>query len=130
IDVFLRDINGIALNQLVVLNLNTEQDQTYEGAISKIYPSFDQVEQSFIAEATFVDKPDLLYHNTQLQANIVIGKRDGALVIPIGYLADGDSVKLSDGKVKSVQAGLRNDQWVEIIEGITPSDVLRKPNEL
>ena len=124
------DINEIALNQLVVLNLNTDQGQTYEGVISKIYPSFDQVEQSFIVEATFVDLPALLYHNTQLQANIIIGEREGTLVIPSAYLVHGDSVKLKNGSVRSVQVGIRNEQWVEIVAGVNQSDVLRKPKVL
>ena len=123
------DINTIALNQTVVLNLNTDQHKTFEGIISKIYPSFDLVEQSFIVEAAFTEEPDLLYHNTQLQANIIIGKRKSTLVIPTDYLTEGDSVKLKNGSFQSVRTGIRNDQWVEILGGIDESDVLNRPNK-
>lgn len=123
------DINAIRLNQSVVLNLNTAQNSNYEGSISKIYPSFDQVEQSFIVEAIFRQKPELLYHNTQLQANIIIDEREGALVIPTSYLAEGDSVRLQNGDIKAVQVGIRNDQWVEVMGGISLADALRKPVE-
>ena len=77
-----------------------------------------------------MDLPALLYHNTQLQANIIIGEREDTLVIPSAYLVHGDSVKLKNGSVRSVQVGIRNEQWVEIVAGVNDSDVLRKPKVL
>lgn len=124
------DINEIALNQKVVLNLNTDRQRTYDGFISKIYPSFDQVEQSFIVEARFTANELPLYHNTQLQANIIIGQREGALVIPSGFLLAGDSVKLHEGRFVPVQVGIRNDAWVEIVKGVQATDILDKPAAL
>ncbi len=124
------DINEIKLNQLVVLNLNTDRKRTYEGIISKIYPSFDDIVQSFIVESSFLEQPELLFHNTQLQANIIIDDRANTLVIPSTYLYDGDSVKLKNGAIKPVQVGIRNDQWVEIINGVEQGDILQKPSSL
>ncbi|MEM8939385.1 MAG: HlyD family efflux transporter periplasmic adaptor subunit [Bacteroidota bacterium] len=124
------DIHDIKLNQLVILNLNTQKNKTYNGTISKIYPSFDEVEQSFILETVFIEKPDLLYHNTQLQANIIIGEQKNALVIPSEFLSKEDSVMLKNGTQKFVQVGIRNDQWVEIIDGVDQTDVLQKPDLL
>lgn len=124
------DIKEIKLRQQVVLNLNTEKDKTYEGVVSKIYPAFDDLEQSFIVEATFTDVPQVLFCNTQLQANIIIGQREGALVIPSGFLSDGDSVLIKNGDLKFVKVGIRNDQWVEVLEGISEEDILKKPAAL
>ena len=124
------DIKEVKLRQQVVLNLNTEKHKTYEGVISKIYPAFDELEQSFIVEASFSDVPEVLFYNTQLQANIIIGQREGALVIPSGFLSDGDSVLIKDGNVKFVKVGIRNDQWVEVLEGIGEEDILKKPTTL
>ncbi|MEO1054494.1 MAG: HlyD family efflux transporter periplasmic adaptor subunit [Bacteroidota bacterium] len=124
------DIREIALNQTVVVDLNTEIGKTYEAEVAKIFPSFDEVEQSFIVEATFKSEPAVLYHNTQLQANIVIGQRENAWVIPTQFLSPGDSVQLESGTRQYVQVGLRNDQWVEILGGVKPADVLQKPENL
>lgn len=124
------DINEIKLEQTVVLNLNTEKDKTYEGVISKIYPSFDDIEQSFIVEASFLDDPKVLFHNTQLQANIILNQRENTLVIPFQYLAEGDSVQIKNVGVKYVKVGIRNNLWVEILAGVDTGDILEKPSSL
>ena len=124
------DIREINLNQHVVLNLNTSKNETYGGVVSKIFPSFDDIDQSFIVEASFLDMPEVLFHNTQLQANIIIDQKEGALVIPSQYLSEGDSVQIKNGSLKFVEVGIRNDQWVEVLEGITAEDVIQKPSSL
>ena len=121
------DINDIAINQQVVVRLNTDRDRVYDARISKIYPSFDQAEQSFVVEASFDNPPANLYHNTQLQANIVVADRKQAMVIPSEFLSNGDSVLLAGGAVKSVKIGIRNEQWVEVLDGLSTADKLIKP---
>lgn len=124
------DINEVAIGQVVILNLNTDPDNFFEGIISKIYPSFDEVEQSFTVEASFKEEPATLYHNTQLQANIIINQRDGTLVIPRDFLSAGDSVTTKGGVLRYVRVGIRNEQWVEVLEGVDQSDVLLKTRKL
>ncbi len=124
------DIQEIKLKQRVILNLNTEKDQTYAGEVTKIYPAFDMMEQSFLVEASFIDVPEVLFHNTQLQANIIIGQRNNTLVIPSSYLSDNDSVMLKGGDFRFVNVGIRNEQWVEVLEGINEGDILQNPTEL
>ena len=124
------DINEIALNQEVIFNLNTSKEATYEAVVYKIYPSFNEQEQSFEVEALVKKGPKQLFHNSQLQANIVIGKRADAWVIPKQYLLQGDSVMLKNGDRQAVQTGLRTGQWVEIIEGLNPQTELIMPEAL
>ena len=121
------DIKQIQLNQFVLFNLNTDKDALYEGLVTKIYPSFDDLEQSFIIEARFKESTDKLYHNTQLQANIIIGQKENTWVIPADYLIPGDSVQLSNGDVQSVQVGVRYDRWAEVLNGVGADDVIQKP---
>jgi multidrug efflux pump subunit AcrA (membrane-fusion protein) len=124
------DIKEVVIDQTVVFNLNTDRENVYEGSISKIYPSFDEIEQSFVVEATFKKGPSTLYHNTQLQANIIIDQRTDALVIPRQFLSEGDSVTTKGGVLRYVQVGIRNEQWVEILDGVDPGDVLLKTRKL
>ena len=124
------DIQEIAIDQEVVISLNTEEKGIRKAKITKIYPSFDDVEQSFIVEASFKESASNIYHNTQLQANIIIGHKDDALVIPAQFLFDGDSVRIKGGDLHFVQTGLKNDQWVEIISGIDELVILHKPSAL
>ena len=124
------DIREIDLNQSVMISLNTDEEQYYEGVVSKIYPSFDEIEQSFIVEASFKSQPPSLYHNTQLQANIIIDERQDAMVIPTQFLAGEDSVMTKKGGLQFVKVGIRSDQWVEILDGINNDDILQKPKRL
>ncbi len=121
------DINQVELGQLIYISLNTSKDELYEASISKIYPSFDQLEQSFIIEAKFKTLPEKLYHNTQVQGNILIAERTTAFAIPTAYLIGGDSVKTSEGN-KKVMLGLQNKKWTEILGGISESTQLYKPD--
>lgn len=124
------DINKITVDQEVILSLNTDKSKTYEGFVSKILPAFDEQEQSFIIEAKFNKVPTKLYYNTQLQANIIIGLKKDSMVIPAQYLTNGDSILIKGGNARNVEVGVRNEEWVEIIEGVDPSDILIKPEEL
>jgi multidrug efflux pump subunit AcrA (membrane-fusion protein) len=121
------DIENITIGQPVYLNLNTRKDQNFEGMISKIYPSFDEVEQSFVVEATFVHAPPTIYHNTQLQANIIIDRREGVLVIPAAFIGRGDSVMVEGEGMRYVKLGVRNQQWAEVVSGLKEHQVLQKP---
>jgi multidrug efflux pump subunit AcrA (membrane-fusion protein) len=124
------DIQKVAINQTAVLSLNTDKDKIYTSTISKIYPSFDEIEQSFVVEAKFNQPPSRLYHNTQLQANIIIDQKEEAWVIPSQFLSEGDTVHTKEGESRHVQVGIRNEKWVEILEGLDQNDVLLKPGIL
>lgn len=125
------DISLVQVNQRTIINLNTNKERNYTGRIERIYPSFDANEQSFIVEASFEELPATLYHNTQLQANIIIDEKENALVIPQEYLdAEGNQVRFENGDLKSVKVGIRNQQWVEVLEGLDDKSVLIKPEEL
>lgn len=124
------DILDIAIGQEVVVRLNILKDEPLRGTIQKIYPSFDDVDQSFIAEAEFEEDYPSLLHNSQLQANIIVDQKESALVIPSHFLIEGDSVYLVGGEVQAVRVGLRNEQWVEILDGISPEHILQNPFSL
>jgi multidrug efflux pump subunit AcrA (membrane-fusion protein) len=122
------DINKIKLNQQVVLALNTETEKKYQAIISKIYPAFNDNEQSFVIEVDFKENIPLLRSGTQVQANIVIEERKNALVIPTSYLSQDNKVILKNGKKISVAIGVKNSQWVEILTGLNADSQLSIPN--
>ena len=118
------DISSVKLNNKVVVSLNTEKQKTYRAIISSIYPGFDSNNQSFIVEATFTQLPENLMYNTQLQANIITEEKKNAMIIPSNFLLNGDSVQLKDGKKVSVQTGIVNNEWVEILSGLTENQTI------
>jgi len=118
------DINDITLNQKVIIRLNTKNEEILEGYVSHIYPSFDEIEQSFVIEARFNRIPESIYHNSQLQANIIIDERLNKMVIPKDYLHPGDSVLQTNGVKKRVEVGSRTPEWIEITGGLELGDEL------
>lgn len=122
------DIHRIKMGQKAAIALNTNPDGYELATIQKIYPAFDEQSQSFICEATF-DKDLQLFANTQLQANIVIGEKQGTLAIPSDYLLEGDSVLTAKGKRVPVNVGIRNSEWVEVVSGLSAVEKIKKPKK-
>ena len=124
------DIQRVKLRQLVLISLNSVKDSVYKAHITKIYPSFDSTEQSFIAEAVFDDYTGRLLNGTQLQANIIVQEKKNALVIPSFYLINGDYVMLKgSNQKKPVKTGIRTLEWTEITGGLTTGDALTLPKQ-
>lgn len=123
------DINKVQLRQKVQLALNTEKGITYEAIVSTIYPAFDIDEQSFVVEVIFANKSPKLRSGTQVQANIIVNEQANALVIPKKYLIQGDKVLTSNNKEIHVNVGIRNSEWVQIVEGIDENVELVLPKK-
>jgi multidrug efflux pump subunit AcrA (membrane-fusion protein) len=119
------DINHIKVDQKTKIALNSDKDNPVDAVISKIYPSFDVDEQSFILEADFLEEDNTILANTQLQANIIIAQKENALVIPSKFLSDDNKVTLSDNSVVTVEVGIKSSKWVEIISGIDETNTLK-----
>jgi membrane fusion protein, macrolide-specific efflux system len=123
------DINSVQLGQKVQLALNTEKDKTYQAKVSKIYPSFDNDEQSFVIEVKFNNETPQLYSGTQVQANVIVNEQKNALVIPKKYLVKGNKVLTSNNEEIQVKVGIKNAEWVQIIEGIDENTALVLPKK-
>jgi len=118
------DINKLKPGQEVYIELNTEKNKSYKAYLSKIYPYFDDKEQSFIAEAIFNEPIANLKSGTQLQANIKTNEKADAMVIPAEYLLPGDFIlDKKTGQVK-VTVGIRTTEWVEILTGADDSTTI------
>jgi multidrug efflux pump subunit AcrA (membrane-fusion protein) len=122
------DENSIAkvkVGQEVVIQLNTQKNKTYKGQVYEILPSFDESTQSFICEANFKDSLDFKIIGTQLEANIIIGEKQNALLIPRNYLGYGNKVQLKNSdSVKTIQTGIISTEWVEVVGGLTEQDII------
>lgn len=116
------DIDKVKLGQSVVVSLNSNKNRTFKAKITRIYPEFDDTEQSFILEVEFTDKTQTIRANTQLQANIVVYHIDNALVIPLEFLNGDNTVTLSDNKRVPVKTGIIAGKWVQILSGVSESD--------
>ncbi|NVJ87393.1 MAG: efflux RND transporter periplasmic adaptor subunit [Algoriphagus sp.] len=121
------DISKIALDQRVIIRMDSYMDQTFEGKVTKIYPLMDTQSKSFTVEAVFTTPPPVLYPNLSLEANIVTNQVENALVIPRNYLINDQQVILEEGDTIPVKVGLKNFEFAQIIEGINADQKLIKP---
>jgi multidrug efflux pump subunit AcrA (membrane-fusion protein) len=112
------DINGVRVGQEVFLHLNTEPERAFRASVSRIYPAFDEREQSFVVEAAFAEAPAQLWPGTQVQANIVAARRPQALTLPRACLLPGDRVRLAGGEEVALSIGVRTQEWVEVLSGL------------
>lgn len=121
------DIVKVSKGQKIAVHLNTYDDQTFWATVTKIYPGFDNDQQSYTIEATFDQLPPKMFSGTQLQGNIQTGTIRNALVIPAGYLQKNNTVQLKEGGFKTVTIGAKDDNWIQILSGLTEKDVIKAP---
>lgn len=122
------DENSIAkvkVGQLVFVQLNTNKEIVYEGKVSEILSAFDEKTQSFICKVTFETTLKSSLFGTQLEANILIGEKKNALLIPRNYLGFGNKVNVK-GKDENViiKTGIVSNEYVEVLSGLDTNDVL------
>lgn len=116
-----QDINLVQLGQQVLLKTDATGDKIYNAKIIRVYPTMNEADQTFRVDAVFTEKGAQSYIHTSVEANIVIQKKQQALVIPLKYILGGDSVKIRDGnktKVIAVRIGIHTMDEAEIISGL------------
>ena len=121
------DITKVALGQWVATSINTYPDEVFQARVTRIYPGFDEAEQSYIVEAAFEQMPEKMFSGTQLQANIKVGGRQNVLIIPTSFLSRGSYVMLENGSEKQIATGSTNKDWTEVLSGLSPEDIILKP---
>ena len=79
-------------------------------------------------EAVFDTQPKVLYPGLSGEANIVIGKRENVLTIPLEYLLEEDKIK-TDAGIIAIKTGMRNMEYIEVLSGITEKTILYKSDK-
>jgi Membrane-fusion protein len=120
------DIARINERQSLVLTMDSYKGKVFEGRIEKIEPLMNEQSRSFIVRATFVTRPPQLYPNLSTEANIIIRSKQKAVTIPRSYLIGDSSVMVGNHEMRKVQIGIMDYQKAEVLQGLTPSDVIYK----
>ncbi|MBC6490504.1 efflux RND transporter periplasmic adaptor subunit [Flavihumibacter stibioxidans] len=123
------DIARIKTGQQVLLTLDSYRGQVFEAVVEKINPLMDDRSRTFIVEAIFTRKPELLFPNLSLEANIIISKKDSAITIPRNYLVEDSFVLMENKERKKVVTGLKDYHKVEITSGLKPTDKILMPGK-
>jgi len=116
-----QDINLVRPGQQVLLKTDATGDKIYEAKVVKVYPTMNEADQTFRVDAVFAGQNAQPFIHTSVEANIVIEKKQQALVIRVKSILNGDSVRIKYGsKIKAVpvKIGIHTLDEVEIVSGI------------
>lgn len=123
------DIFKIKLGLPVLITMDSYKGKVFEARVTKINPLMNERSKSFLVEAEFTEVPEKLYPNTTFEANIIVNKKDNALLIPRNYMINDSLVMKANGDKVKVTTGLKDYKKIEILSGITAEDELMKPTE-
>jgi RND family efflux transporter MFP subunit len=124
-----RDINKIKLGQKVFFETDAFKDEPFEAVITKIDPVLQKETRNFKVEAR-VECSRNFYPQSSVEANIIIREKATALMIPSDYLLKSDSVLFQSAKGEvmkiKISTGIRNDDFIEITNGLKEGDIIHK----
>ena len=121
------DVRRVKPGQEVVVKIDAFGERVFNASVTKVHPYINTREQSLRVDAAFVEADTSLYSGLGAEANIIIRKKDAALVIPKGLLLPGDSVLVSvDGEQRSLKVtpGISTLDEIEILHGLDASSEL------
>jgi multidrug efflux pump subunit AcrA (membrane-fusion protein) len=122
------DILRVQNGQKVILTLDSYKNQSFEAKVTKISEIMNERSKTFVVEAKFTKAPPKLFPNITFEANILLSKKENALLIPRNYLKQDSIVTLASGEERVVKVGLKDFQKAEILSGLKATDEIVKPN--
>ena len=127
LDVDENDMVRVAVGQKLVVTLDSYKGKAFDATVDKICPIMDERSRTFKLEAHFDAPPAKLYPNLTAEANIIIVTKKNVLTIPKSYVIDGQFVLVNEDEKRKVKIGLNDYQNVEILEGLSATETIYKP---
>lgn len=126
-----RELSAIDVGQPAIAITDAYPDRPFEATVYRIDPSIDPERGSITAYLRTDNPPEFLRADMTTTVDIELGRRDDALVVPRiavrDLAADQPWVLIIDGnrtRRVDVDAGLRDDHYVEITDGLDFGDVV------
>lgn len=116
-----QDIGKIRTGQQVLLQTDVTGDTIYEAVVSCIYPVMNEQDQTFRIDALFGKNAGPAFIHSSVEANIIVQRKNKALVLPRNALAGNDSVWIRQKGAKTkknIQTGITTLDYVEIVAGL------------
>ena len=127
-----QDIDKIQPGQQVLLKTDVTENTIYKAIVTRIYPVMNEADQTFRVDAVFADSTAQSYIHSSIEANIIIQKKELALIIPKDALSASDSVRIIENKKRktvAVRTGIRTLDQVEILQGLNESSSVIMPSK-
>ncbi len=123
------DILRIRTGLTVLVMMDSYHDSVFEAVITRIIPLMNERSKTFLVEAAFKEDPGILYPNLTFEANIVVEKKEKAMLIPRNYLLNDSIAIRSNGEQVKVKTGIKDFRNIEILSGLHEDEELIKPAE-
>jgi membrane fusion protein (multidrug efflux system) len=115
-------LSSINLGQKIYVKVEAYPDKIFWGKIDKISPVVDKVSRTFLVEAIFYNKENILKSGMTAETHIILSEVKNAISIPISAVVYKDNkpyVYLADREKniaieKQVVLGLKNTDWIEV----------------
>lgn len=119
------DIARVKPGQEVLIRADAFPGKIFHGSVQAITPKGDPVARTYRVRIGFSEEVPLLIGMTA-ETNIIIGKKDDALLLPASVLKQNKLWLVKDGKLarQDITIGAKTAEQVEIIQGVTPEDVV------
>ena len=121
------DITKLKIGQHAFVSLDSYKGQVFEATVTKMDLIMNDRTRSFTVEAIFINRPQRLYPNLTVEANIIIQKKSNALIIPRNYLINDSMVLNEKNENIKVVLGLMDLEKAEVISGLSEKDKILKP---
>jgi multidrug efflux pump subunit AcrA (membrane-fusion protein) len=128
-----QDIDRTRPGQQVLLQTDATGNRIFEATVSCIYHVMNEMDQTFRVDARFTGPTPPTFIHSQVEANIIVQKKQKALVLPRTAFAAKDSLWVyENGKEKEifVQTGISTLDYVEIIAGIDEHTPVRAAGKI
>ncbi|HCZ34955.1 MAG TPA: hypothetical protein DHV26_03415 [Cytophagales bacterium] len=121
------DVQRVKAGQQALIKIDAFSNKIFKGIVTKVYPLVDTRQQSLRVDVALQDEVTGLISGLAAEVNIVVQKKETALVVPKQLVQPGDSIWVAEGsekrKVKIVR-GIETLDEVEIVSGITAQTIL------
>ena len=127
-----QDIDKIKPGEEILLKTDISGDSIYHGFVTRIYPLMNESDQTFRVDAAFTNNLQQPFIHSSVEANIIIQKKNNALIIPRKAMIGRDSVQIQqNGKAKTiaVKTGIQTLNDIEILSGLDESSEVILPGQ-
>jgi multidrug efflux pump subunit AcrA (membrane-fusion protein) len=120
------DVSRVKQGMEVAVSLDAYPDQAFPAIVVKILPSKDTRTQTFTVEGIFTSPPETMYNGLSGEANIILGRKENVLTVPVTYLTKEENIMTDKGETE-VSLGRRNLEFVEVLSGLDTATMIYKP---
>jgi len=124
-----QDIEKVKVGQEVLVKIDVTGNKIYKAVVTKVYPAMNQNEQSFRVDAVFEKGFNVNFTRTSVEANIVVAKKERALVLQRKFIAADGKVKVKGGDEVQLELGIGNLAEVEVLKGLQGNEEIELPED-